>query len=119
MAGEKVATIDKWLGVNYCPDGDVDLKVGEAAEMVNWKVTRSGNLKTRQGYSPYYVPLDNEKIIDVWQFKQNDGQVIDLVLIKHTQPYLTPIITYHCITLTIRQTEIIGMFYAIQAQENQ
>lgn len=46
---EKVYSIPKWLGLNEHPDGDTRLKLGEASKMVNWKITRDGNLKRRQG----------------------------------------------------------------------
>lgn len=46
---EKVYSVPKWLGLNEHPDGDTRLKIGEASKMVNWKVTRDGNLKRRPG----------------------------------------------------------------------
>ena len=46
---EKVYSISKWLGLNEHPDGDTNLRMGEAAKMVNWKITRDGNLKRRPG----------------------------------------------------------------------
>lgn len=48
-ANEKVYSIPKWLGLNEHPDGDTRLKLGEAAIMTDWKVTRDGNLKRRPG----------------------------------------------------------------------
>ena len=47
---EIIFRIDRWLGVNESPDGDVDLKTGEAAVMRNWRVTGDGNLRTRPGW---------------------------------------------------------------------
>ena len=46
---EKVYGVSKWLGLNEHPDGDTRLKMGEASRMVNWKITRDGNLKRRRG----------------------------------------------------------------------
>ena len=46
---EKVYSVPKWLGLNEHPDGDTRLKLGEASKMINWKVTRDGNLKRRPG----------------------------------------------------------------------
>lgn len=46
---EKVFSINKWGGLNEHPDGDTRLKLGEASTMVNWKITRDGNLKRRPG----------------------------------------------------------------------
>lgn len=46
---EKVYGIQKWGGLNEHPDGDTNLKMGEASKMVNFKITRDGNLKLRPG----------------------------------------------------------------------
>lgn len=46
---EKVYSIQKWLGLNEHPDGDTRLKLGEASEMVNFRITKDGNLKRRPG----------------------------------------------------------------------
>ena len=46
---EKVYSINAWGGLNEHPDGDTRLKLGEASKMINWKVTRDGNLKRRPG----------------------------------------------------------------------
>ena len=48
-SNEKIYSIPKWLGLNEHPDGDTRLKLGEASQMVNWKITRDGNLKRRPG----------------------------------------------------------------------
>ena len=48
---EKVFSIQKWLGLNEHPDGDTRLKMGEASEMVNFRITKDGNLKRRPGLS--------------------------------------------------------------------
>lgn len=46
---EKIYSLSKWLGVNEKPGGDTKLKLGEAAVMENWRVTRDGNLRRRPG----------------------------------------------------------------------
>ena len=46
---EKIYSVKGWGGLNESPDGDTRLKLGEASKMVNWKVTRDGNLKRRPG----------------------------------------------------------------------
>lgn len=46
---ERVFQIKQWLGMNENPDGDTKLKLGEAASMRNFKVTRDGNLQRRPG----------------------------------------------------------------------
>lgn len=48
-SNERVYSITKWGGLNEHPDGDTGLKMGEASKMVNWKITRDGNLKRRPG----------------------------------------------------------------------
>ena len=46
---EKVFSLTKFLGLNQAPDGDTKLKMGEATEMFNFRVTRDGNLQRRPG----------------------------------------------------------------------
>lgn len=47
---EKVFKITKFLGLNECPDGDTQLKLGEASEMKNWRITPEHHLRVRPGY---------------------------------------------------------------------
>ena len=49
VTNERIFSLKKWGGLNEAPDGDTRLKLGEASEMVNWKITRDGNLKRRPG----------------------------------------------------------------------
>lgn len=46
---DRVFSLQKWMGLNEHPDGDTRLKLGEASKMVNWRITRDGNLKLRPG----------------------------------------------------------------------
>lgn len=46
---EKVFRIGEWLGMNENPDGDTRLRLGEAAVMRNFKVTRDKSLQKRPG----------------------------------------------------------------------
>jgi len=46
---ERIFTIRNWGGLHECPDGDTEIKLGEAAEMRNFCVTRDGNLQLRPG----------------------------------------------------------------------
>ena len=48
-SNEKVIPLKNWLGLHECPDGDTGLKLGEAARMENFRVTRDGNLQKRPG----------------------------------------------------------------------
>lgn len=65
-ADEKVFQIQRWLGLNENPDGDTKLKMGEAAEMRNFRVTRDGNLQKRPGCRAR-ITLEAGKPIDaIW-----------------------------------------------------
>ena len=46
---EKVFPIKAFLGLNQAPDGDTKLKMGEAAVMNNFRITRDRNLQRRPG----------------------------------------------------------------------
>ena len=46
---ERIFQIKEWQGLNENPDGDTKLKMGEAAVIRNFKVTRAGNLQRRPG----------------------------------------------------------------------
>jgi hypothetical protein len=48
----KIFQIQKWLGLNESPDGDTGLRMGEAAKMRNFCVTRENHLQIRPGYAP-------------------------------------------------------------------
>ena len=61
---EKVYSIPKWLGMNEHPDGDTNLKLGEAAKMVNWKITRDGNLKRRPGLE-FFAGLNEDYAVSI------------------------------------------------------
>lgn len=47
--GEAMYSVKKWAGVNENPDGDTNLKSGEAAEMKNFRITDDGALRKRPG----------------------------------------------------------------------
>lgn len=49
VTSEKVFSLSRFLGLNQNPDGDTKLKMGEAAEMYNFRITRDGNLQRRPG----------------------------------------------------------------------
>lgn len=46
----KIYQIKKWLGLNESPDGDTHMKMGEAAEMRNFRITAENHLQIRPGY---------------------------------------------------------------------
>ena len=41
---EKIVGIQKWLGVNQAGTDDTSLKLGEASDMRNWRVTQDLSL---------------------------------------------------------------------------
>lgn len=47
---ERIFQIREWLGLHESPDGDTELKLGEASQMRNFKITREGKLQIRAGY---------------------------------------------------------------------
>lgn len=49
VTSEQIFQIKAWLGLNENPDGDTKLRMGEAAVMRNFKITRDGNLQRRPG----------------------------------------------------------------------
>lgn len=56
----KIYNIHKFLGLNESPDGDTQLKLGEASEMRNWQVTPQFHLRVRPGYGllhEFSVPI--------------------------------------------------------------
>lgn len=63
---ERVFTATKWLGLNQAGDGDTNLKMGEAAEMVNFRITQDGKLKKRPGMKKALEFLDHTDISNVW-----------------------------------------------------
>lgn len=49
ITSERIYPIKQFRGLHENPDGDTKLKAGEAAKMVNFRITRDGNLKKRPG----------------------------------------------------------------------
>lgn len=63
---ERVWSIQRWLGLNENPDGDTKLKMGEASEMRNFRVTRDGNLQKRPGTRPVLSLAEGKPAEAVW-----------------------------------------------------
>ncbi len=49
LSGDSVYKVTKWLGINENPDGDTELKAGEASEMYNFRITPDWSLQLRPG----------------------------------------------------------------------
>lgn len=62
----KMLRIGKWLGLNQSPDGDTTLKMGEAAVMRNWRITREGHLQIRPGYAPLCTLSAGSSVQGMW-----------------------------------------------------
>ena len=75
-ANERVFQIKAWGGLNENPDGDTKLKMGEAAVMRNFRITRDGNLQRRPG-SKEIAALGTEPVQGIWN--GNVGGVEQLV----------------------------------------
>ena len=58
--------LQKWLGLNESPDGDTGLKMGEAAQMRNFRVTRENHLQSRPGYAPWCALAENAPVRGLW-----------------------------------------------------
>ena len=63
---EKVIQIKAWLGLHENPDGDTKLKMGEAAAIRNWRITRDGNLQRRPGTLTIATLADGEPVRGMW-----------------------------------------------------
>lgn len=62
----KIFTLEKWLGLNESPDGDTGLKMGEAAVMRNFRITRESHLQTRPGYAPVCTLSEGNPVRGIW-----------------------------------------------------
>ncbi len=65
-SAEKIFQIKAWGGLHQNPDGDTKLKMGEAAEMRNFRITRDGNLQRRPGTKTVCNLADSGKVRGLW-----------------------------------------------------
>jgi hypothetical protein len=66
VSNEKIFQIKGWLGLHQNPDGDTKLKVGEAADMRNFRITRDGNLQRRPGTLEKLRLSDADPVQGMW-----------------------------------------------------
>lgn len=68
QSSSKIFTVDKFLGINESPDGETELKMGEASRMDNWLVTDGFNLTLRPGIRrvTFGGDRDPQQIIASW-----------------------------------------------------
>lgn len=62
----KIYQIKSWLGLNESPDGDTHMKLGEAAEMRNFRITAENHLQIRPGYGAICTLSENNQIKGMW-----------------------------------------------------
>ena len=62
----KIYQIKKWLGLNESPDGDTHMKMGEAAEMRNFRITAENHLQIRPGYGAVVTLSDGNEVRGLW-----------------------------------------------------
>ncbi len=62
----RVYELKKWLGLNESPDGDTGLKMGEAAVMRNFRITRENHLQLRPGYAPMCTLVEGQPLRGIW-----------------------------------------------------
>lgn len=63
---ESMYRIDDFLGVNESPDGDTGLRMGEAAAMRNFRITREGNLQLRPGSKTLVTLASGAPVRGLW-----------------------------------------------------
>ena len=63
---EKIFQIKQWSGLHQNPDGDTKLKMGEAAAMRNFRITRDGNLQRRPGTMTKIALVDGKPVNGMW-----------------------------------------------------
>lgn len=105
---ERVFQIQKWLGLNQNPDGDTKLKMGEAATMRNWKVTRDGNLQKRPGTREVLHLGENEAeaVLAVWTGFVAEEEAVYAIVGESDGPGRL----YRCESGTPWTAELIGSF---------
>lgn len=63
---EKIFQIKQWSGLHQNPDGDTKLKMGEAAAMRNFRITRDGNLQRRPGTMTKITLVEGKPVNGMW-----------------------------------------------------
>lgn len=63
--------ITAFLGLNKSEEGDTELKLGEASETQNFRVTSGYEIKKMEGWQPLFDNLGEEKVTELWYGKLN------------------------------------------------
>lgn len=74
-SNQAIYKIEKFLGLNENPDGDVKLKLGEASICRNWKVTRDKNLQRRPAFHTIVDLKTNQKVSGLWFGNVNGSEI--------------------------------------------
>lgn len=77
----RMFTVDKFLGVNEAADGYTELKMGQAAKMLNWTITDGFNLSLRPGVQRLDFSQDREPapILASWAGYVGDEEYLAIV----------------------------------------
>lgn len=73
---ERIFNISAWLGLHESPDGDTKLKMGEAAAMKNFAITRDGNLRRRPGTKMMIELSESAPVKYLWSGRVADADMI-------------------------------------------
>lgn len=83
QSGEKMFTVDKFLGVNESADGYTELKMGEASAIENFSITDGLNLKLRPGVQrmDFAAERDPAQILSCWAGFISEGSSVEYLVI--------------------------------------
>ena len=68
--------IDAFLGINKPVDGTTELKLGEARECINFRITEGYNLKKMEGYKAIFDSLGDGEIHSFCEVNLGGTQMI-------------------------------------------
>lgn len=74
-SSEKIFQLEEFRGLHQNPDGDTKLKMGEAAAMRNFRITRDGNLQRRPGTKTVANLAENAPVRGMWVGFVNSEEV--------------------------------------------
>jgi hypothetical protein len=72
--------ITAFLGLNKSEEGDTELKLGEASETQNFRVTSGYEIKKMEGWQPLFDSIGQEEVNEMWAGKLNG---INMLVFKH------------------------------------
>ena len=72
--------ITAFLGLNKSEEGDTELKLGEASETQNFRVTQGYEIKKMEGWQQIFESIGQEEVNEMWAGKLNG---INTIVFKH------------------------------------